>query len=46
MKKVITLRPRNFVAKNAKMSGAGRHDASKDFKRQPKHKNRVEEFAR
>ena len=39
MKKVISLRPRNFVAKNAKTSGAGSHQPRK-FVRQPKHKGR------
>ena len=32
---------RNFVAKNAKVAGAGRHRTALDYVRQPKHKNRV-----
>lgn len=35
------LRKRNFVAKNAKNTGAGRHnDAKNDYRRQPKHRNK------
>ena len=35
-KKIVT---RNFVAKNAQESGAGRHkDKKHDYKRQPKHR--------
>jgi hypothetical protein len=34
-------RQRNFVAKNAQESGAGRHkDKKADFRRQPKHRNK------
>jgi hypothetical protein len=33
--------PRNFVAKHAQESGAGRHrDPKNDFRRQPKHRHR------
>jgi hypothetical protein len=32
--------PRNFVAKNAKTAGAGRHRSTRDYERQPKHRNR------
>jgi hypothetical protein len=28
---------RNFVAKNAKVAGAGRHRSDKDYMRKPKH---------
>ena len=31
---------RNFVAKNAKVAGAGRHRTARDYVRQPKHKIR------
>ena len=31
---------RNFVAKNAKVAGAGRHRTALDYVRQPKHRNR------
>ena len=31
---------RNFVAKNAKVAGSGRHRTARDYVRQPKHKIR------
>jgi hypothetical protein len=44
MKKKTVLVPRNFVAKNQKTAGAGRHtDKKSDFRRQPKHRNKAEE---
>lgn len=36
---------RNFVAKNAQESGAGRHkDSKKDYRRQPKHRKQQFNF--
>ena len=40
-KKKVDLPPRNFVAKNAKTSGAGSHTSNK-FDRKEKHKNKDE----
>jgi hypothetical protein len=39
-KKVKPSAPRNFVAKHAQESGAGRHkDSKNDYRRQPKHRH-------
>lgn len=35
----VPVRPRNWVAKNQKISGAGRHTQQQD-RRNPKHRNR------
>lgn len=41
-KKTEAPKPRNFVAKNAKTSGAGSH-SSKKFDRKVKHKNKSDQ---
>ena len=40
-KKAEAPKPRNFVAKNAKTSGAGAHEPKK-FSRKDKHKNKTD----
>lgn len=34
------MRPRNFVAKHSRSSGAGRHTVRTKYIRQPKHRNK------
>jgi len=45
LKKTEPTKPRNFVAKNAKMSGAGAHKDKKKAAKQGdvKHKNKIKE---
>jgi hypothetical protein len=38
-----TLKPRNFVAKHAPRSGAGKHSGKKAYERRPKHRNQAKE---